>query len=111
MSDSPNPLKKAVLLVGKVALGIVVAFAAMVACVSYINWSAERKATKFCADIAIGSDISDATKKIKDKTLYYGDSQGYTFYFWGVVFDKAVCEVSVDANRKVVSKVSEMEYD
>jgi hypothetical protein len=31
----------------------------------------------------------------------YGDSQQYTFYFWGLVFDKAVREVSVDQNQKV----------
>jgi hypothetical protein len=36
----------------------------MVACVFYINWSAERNA--FCDAIEIGSDISVATQKAKD---------------------------------------------
>jgi len=100
-----------VLLVGKVALGIVVAFAAMVACVSYVNWAAERKAKAFCDNIAVGSDISLALEKAKKQEIFHSDFPPYNFYFWGVVFDKAVCEVSVDANRKVVSKVAEMEYD
>jgi hypothetical protein len=54
-----------VFLVGKVALGLVVAFGAMVACVFYVNWSAERKATKFCDAIEIGSDISAAIGKVR----------------------------------------------
>ena len=109
MSESRRT--KVVLLVGKVALGIVIALGAIVAPISYLNWSAERNARKFCDAIAIDSDISVATQKVKDKKLYYGDSQGYTFYFWGMVFDKAVCEVSLDQNRKVTAKHSEMEYD
>ena len=110
MSESWNS-KKVVFAVGKVVLVIVVVLGAMVAGVFYVNWAAERNARKFCDAIAIGSDISIATQKVKDKSLYYGDSQGYTFYFWGVVFDKAVCEVSIDQNRKVTAKHSEMEYD
>jgi hypothetical protein len=31
--------------------------------------------------------------------------------FPGLVFDNAVCEVSIDRNRKVTAKYSEMEYD
>jgi hypothetical protein len=111
MSESRHSVKKFVFLVGKVALGLLDAFGAMVACVFYINWSAERNARKLCDAIEIGSDISVATQKVKDKRLDYGDSQGYTFYFWGMVFDKAVCEVSIDQNRKVTAKHSEMEYD
>ena len=111
MSDARKSIKKIVFLVGKVALGLAVAFGAMVACVFYIDWAAERKAKIFCEEIAIGSDISDALGKVKDKKDFYGDSQQYTFYFWGLVFDKAVCEVSVDSERKVTAKHSEMEYD
>jgi hypothetical protein len=111
MSDSRQSVKQVLLLVGKVALGIVLGLGAMVACLFYINWSAERRAKTFCDEIAIGSDISDATRKVKNKKNFYGDSQQYTFYFWGFVFDKAVCEVSVDQNQKVTAKHSEMEYD
>jgi hypothetical protein len=108
MSDSR---KKFAFLFGKVAFVIVAALGAILACLSYPNWSAERKARKFCDEIDIGSDISLAIEKANDKKSFYGDDQGYTFYFPGMVFDKAVCQVSVDANRKVTSKMSEMEYD
>ena len=111
MSDSRNSGKKIIFAVGKVALVIVVVLGAIVASIFYLNWSAERNARKSCDAIEIGSDISVATQKVKDKHLYYGDSHEYTFYFWGMVFDKAVCEVSIDQNRKVTAKHSEMEYD
>src|SRR5258708_37534976 len=104
-------MRRLVFLFGKVAFVILAVFGAIVACVSYLNWAAERKATKFCDEIEIGSDISAAIGKVKDKKDFYGDSQQYTFYFWGMVFDKAVCEVSVDSNLKVTAKRSEMEYD
>jgi hypothetical protein len=109
MNDSRSSVKKIVFAVGKVALVVVLALGVIVACGSYLNWSAERKATKFCDAIAIGSDISAAIGKVKDKKDFYGDSHQYTFYFWGMVFDKAVCEVSVDSNRKVTAKHLEME--
>ena len=104
-------MKKGVLLAGKVAFGIVVALAALLTSVWYVNWAAERNARQFCAAIEIGSDISLAIARAEDKKIFYGDAQGYTFYFWGMVFDKAVCEVSIDSNRKVTAKHSEMEYD
>jgi hypothetical protein len=104
-------MKKILLLLGKIALVIVALFGAMVACVSYVNWAAERKAKAFCDDIPVGSDISLAIEKAKIHDVFHSDSPPYNFYFFGVVFDKAVCEVSVDSNRKVISKISEMEYD
>jgi hypothetical protein len=103
MRDSRNSVKKIGFAVGKVALVIVVVLGAIVACVSYLNWSAERKATKFCDEIEIGSDISVAIRKAKDKKDYYGDSQQYTFYYWGMVFDKAICEVSIEERQRPVS--------
>lgn len=104
-------MRKIALLFGKISLVIVALFGVMVACVGYVNWAAERKAKAFCDDIAVGSDISLALDKAKKQEVFHDDSPPYNFYFFGVVFDKAVCEVTVDANRKVVSKVSEMEYD
>jgi hypothetical protein len=47
-----------------------VALGAFVACLSYLNWSAERKATKFCDAIEIGSDISVAIGKAKYKQVF-----------------------------------------
>jgi hypothetical protein len=111
MGDSRISVRGIAFLIGKVAVVIVAVLGTPVACVYYLNWSAERKAKAFCDDVAIGSDISLAIEKAKDKKLLYGDYQGYTFYFPGMVFDKAVCEVSIDPSRKVTSKHSEMEYD
>ena len=81
------------------------------ACVFYIDWAAERRAKIVCQEIALGSDISEAIRTVRDKKDFYGDSQQYTLYFWGLVFDKAVCKVSIDPNRRVTAKHSEMEYD
>ena len=111
MSDSRTSIKKLVFLLGEIAFIIVAALGAILACISYPNWSAEGEAREFCEKSDIGSDISLATERAKDKKLLYGDSRGCTFYFPGLVFDKAVCEVSVDSNRKVTAKHSEMEYD
>lgn len=38
----------------------------------------------------MGSDIALALGRATDKKLLYGDNQGYTFYFPGLVFDEAV---------------------
>jgi hypothetical protein len=88
----------------------VVLIAALFALVIYINWSAERKAAAFCNDIAIGSEIALAVDKAKRQKVFYGTGSDYTFYFFGFVFDKAVCTVSV-TDGKATSKASEMEYD
>lgn len=104
-------MKKIILLFGKIAVVSVAMFGLLLACLFYPNWSAEREAKAFCDEIAIGSDVSLAVERAKEKRIFFGDFQGYTFYFPGLVFDKAVCEVSVDANRKVISKASIMEYD
>jgi hypothetical protein len=104
-------MKKILLLLGKIVLVIMALIGVMLAGVGYVNWTAERKAKAFCDGIAMGSDISLVLEKAKTEKVFIDDSPPYNFYFFGFVFDKAVCEVSVDANRKVVSKVSEMEYD
>lgn len=90
------------------AVAIVVVF---VGCVAYVNWSAEKRAREFCSRIPVGSDISSATSKANDGKILWGSASGYTFYFSGFIFDKAVCEVSVDKAGKVISKNTEMEYD
>jgi hypothetical protein len=104
-------MKKILLLLGQIALVIVALIGVMLAGVGYVNWAAEKRAKVFCDGIAMGSDISLVLEKAKTQKVFLDDSPPYNFYFFGFVFDKAVCEVSVDANRKVVSKVSEMEYD
>jgi len=90
---------------------------------AWANWSAERDARRFCDETPIGSDISAATARADDRKLmwgaggkYYhdapvGEGSPYTFYFFGAVMDKAVCEVSFDRKGKVRTRHSEMEYD
>jgi hypothetical protein len=95
----------------KVASAVILLCVAAVACILYLNWHVERRAREFCDEIAIGSDISTATARAKERKVFWGSAGGYTFYFPGFAFDKAVCAVSVDQGGKVVSKHSEMEYD
>jgi len=52
-----------------------------------------------------------ATSNAVSKHVQFGSDNGYTFYFSGFIFDKAVCEVAVDKQGKVISKKTEMEYD
>jgi len=97
-------------------------FAAIIAVISIVFYAyaaslsnrlrvAEKKAHEFCDAIAIGSDISMAVSKAKAEGIFWGSVQGYTFYFPATMFDKAVCEVAVDREGKVVTKSAEMEYD
>ena len=111
MNDSRISVKKLAIVCGKVAIVTIATLGAMVACVFYANWSADRKAKAFCDAINVGSDISLTIDKAKKNKIFFGNFQGFTFYFPGTGFDKAVCEVSVDPNGKVTSKNSEMEYD
>jgi hypothetical protein len=92
-------------------LAVAIAFSALVGAVLYANWSAERSAREFCSMIPIGSDISAATTVATSKGIHWGSYGGYTFYFPGFIFDKAVCEVSTSKEGKVISRRSEMEYD
>jgi hypothetical protein len=93
------------------ALVAVACVGGFVVCVVYANWSAERSAREFCGMIPIGSDISAATAKAKEKKILWGSESGYTFYFSGFIFDKAVCEVSVSKEGEVISRIAEVEYD
>jgi hypothetical protein len=107
MSDAKNLLKS----LGIIGAFIVCVCGAIVGCIYYLNWSAEKKASAFCAEIDLGSDIALATMKANQLGIRYGSYKGYTFYFPGMMFDKAICSVSVDQAGKVVSKASEMEHD
>ena len=100
-------VKATVIVIAVVILGCT----AFVACIVYANWSAERRAREFCDDISIGSDISAATARANHRKILWGPYRGYTFYFPGFIFDKAVCEVEVDQHGKLVKKGSVMEYD
>ena len=73
--------------------------------------AAEGKAHEFCNTIATSSDISAVVAKAKAEGIFWGDVHGYTFYFPATMFDKAVCEVNVDREGKVVSKSARMEND
>jgi hypothetical protein len=94
------------------AVAVIAFCGAAVASVAYSNWYAERSARTFCGAILIGSEISAATSTAKGRRIFFGESSGqYTFYFPGVIFDKAVCEVSVSKEGKVISRKAEMEWD
>lgn len=96
----------------KIVLAVIAALVLIPSsCVLYMDWSAKRKAQAFCEEIKIGSEISIAVAKAKEKKIFLGTYQGYTFYFPGSGFNKAVCEVSVTEAGKVTAKNYEMEYD
>jgi hypothetical protein len=86
-------------------LGLVVAYS------WHVNARAERRAREFCDSIPIGSDILTATARASQMKINWGAYRGYTFYFSGVIFDKAVCEVAINKDGKVVSRQAQMEYD
>lgn len=90
---------------------ISIAFYAYAASLSSRLRVAEKKAHQFCDAIPIGSDISTAVAKAKAEGVFWGPEQGYTFYFPATIFDKAVCEVAVDREGKVVTRGAAMEYD
>jgi hypothetical protein len=94
-----------------VALVAVACVGGYVVCIFYANWSAERSAREFCSMIPIGSDIAAATVRATEKNILWGSDNGYTFYFSGFIFDKAVCQVSVSKEGKVISRIAETEYD
>jgi len=90
---------------------VVAIIVAVVGIIAYSNGIAKRRAQEFCDLISIGSDIAAATYAANERKILWGESAAYTFYFSGFMFDKAVCEVSVDKEAKVISKKAEMEYD
>jgi hypothetical protein len=84
---------------------------ALVAIVFVPNWVAERRAREFCDEISIGSNISAAIAEAKARKILWGSGDFYTFYFPGLILDKAVCEVSVNQDGKVKAKAAVMEID
>ena len=115
MNNATDPIKrlKGIKVIANLVVICGFALGAMVSCVIYIDWSAERKARAFCDEIAVGSDISTAIEKSKSENILHGPHEGsykgYTFYFPGVVFSKAGCEVAVNQDGKVTAKGSSME--
>lgn len=95
----------------KVILSVCALLAVVVGLVFYLDWSAARKARAFCDEVDLGTPISLAVAKAKDKNILQGTEQGYTFYFPGSMFNKAVCRVSEDTDHDVIAKHSEMERD
>jgi hypothetical protein len=108
---SLSSLKKPVFVLFKIAAVLLACYGALIGGVWYVNWLAERRARAFCDEVAIGSDIFPILDNAKRQKIDYSDFPPYTFYFFGMVFDKAVCTVEIDSNRKVTSKNTEMEYD
>ncbi|MDQ1834515.1 hypothetical protein [Massilia scottii] len=132
---SPNMLslseskKDVVYSVLKVAIGIIVVPGAALAFVWYSNWSAERSARVYCDGIQLGSDISVQIEKFEKNIGYKKESGGkvsvrhygfpqerfpmgqHTFLFYGFMFDKAYCDVSLSPDGKVTAKNSFIHYD
>ena len=94
-----------------VAACLILGVAVLLAVGLYGDRSAERNARAFCDAIPIGSPISNAVAKAKAEKILWGTARFYSFYFPGVVFDKAICEVEVDEHGVVVTKGYVMEHD
>jgi hypothetical protein len=111
MKSTQSLRKKIVKIVLAIILVVIIFCGAVVASIFYANRSAERRSREFCDEISIGSDISTATVRANSRKILWGHEDRYTFYFPGFIFDKAVCEVTVNQHGKVISKSAEMEYD
>lgn len=98
-------------IISKIVLLLIVCAGALVAVIFVPNWVAEQRAREFCDEIPIGSDISAATARANERKILWGSYQLYTFYFPGLILDKAVCEVSVTQDGKVKAKGTVMEVD
>jgi hypothetical protein len=93
---------------------IVLAVEAVSSIALWANWTADRNARAFCEQTAIGSNISKATARADRNKIMWGRSEprsSYTFYFFGFVMDKAVCDVSADSKGTVKSRNAEFESD
>ena len=74
--------------------------------VAYLNWSANRGARNFCADIAIGSTISAAVAEAKERKILQGSSgQEFSVYFPGLVFDNSLWEVVVTQAERSINRL------
>ena len=91
--------------------GIVLILVALVGIGLYLNYSAEKNARQFCAEIPVGSDIAIAVAKAKDSGIRHWYEEWHTFYFPGSMFDVAVCEVSTDPQGRVKAKSARIERD
>jgi hypothetical protein len=111
MRESRSFVRNAIRFTGIWVVILACAGGSVVGCVYYLDWSAKRKANEFCARIDLGSAITVVTAKASRLGILYGSDAGYTFYFPGTMFNKAICAVSVDNTGNVVSKVVEIEYD
>lgn len=104
-------MKKYVRTIALVVASFIVVVVALLAAALWGDRSAERKARAFCDAIPIGSDISGAIAKANAEKILWGTARFYSFYFPGVVFDKAICEVEVDGHGIVAKKGYAMEHD
>ena len=103
-----KPLLKNIALV---AASLILGAAALLAVGLYVDRSAERDARAFCDATPIGASISIAIAKANAKKVLWGTARFYSFYFPGVIFDKAICEVEVDEHGIVVRKGYVVEHD
>ena len=98
-------------IISKITLLLIAGAGALVAVVFFPNWLAARRAQQFCDETPIGSDISAAIIRANERKTLWGSHRFYTFYFPGLILDKAVCNVSVAEDGKVKAKGALMEID
>ena len=103
--------KSTIKIVSTVVLLLIGGAGAFLAVVFVPNWVAERRAREFCDRISIGSNISAAIADAKERKILWGAGEYYTFYFPGLIMDKAVCDVSVTHDGKVKAKSAVLEID
>ena len=104
--------KRHTFLIAKIGGVVILLMLAFAGCVLYSFRSAKKDAEMFCTEIAVGSNIAAAAARAKQRKILYGPGDEYVFIFPTLTgFDKAVCNVWVDKEGKVVSKSWEMEYD
>ena len=95
----------------KITLLLIAGAGALVAGAFFPNWVAARRAREFCDETPIGSDISAAIIRANERKILWGSHRFYTFYFPGLILDKAVCNVSVAEDGRVKAKGALMEID
>jgi hypothetical protein len=95
-----------------VAIALVVTLFALVGAGLLVDWIALKRARAFCESIPVGSNVPDAVARARAEHIPSASSGDYrAFYFQGLVFNKAVCELRVRNDDTVLQKEAVMQYD
>lgn len=102
----------------KILLAMVIVLGLIMAIPEFMNRRAEASAQAFCTELKPGSEIAWAVARFetaeggRDSMHYAGaDGKSHSFVFPGFVFDRAYCEVELDANGKVKAVQAVFRYD